>query len=279
MPENKPISISQEEDVLKMSFGYMCQPAFEIPEVSTPRWHSLGIFTHGERVIYADRKIDGRKQRDAVLGGDIVIIPANIGSQVSWDAEGDFIILGIEPQFFARAVDEAGEPEEIELISRFSTPDPLVYQIGIALKNALENNPCGSRLYAETMVNALSVHLMQHYSAKKPKLQEYKNGLSRRKLQLVIDYINSYLDQDLGLAELATLVQISPHYFSQLFKQSTGISPHQYIIRRRVERAKELILKQEMTIAEIAQTVGFASQSHLNLHFKRLLGVTPKKIL
>ncbi len=296
MSENKPISLTREEEVLKMyprppiltslqtswqgfSLGYMCQPACEIPEISTPRWHSLGIFTHGARVINAERKIDGRKHRDAVVGGDIVIIPANIGSQVAWDAEGDFIMLGIEPQFFARAVDEAGEAKEIELISHFSTPDPLVYQIAIALKNTLENNPNGSRLYAETMVNALSVHLMQHYSAKKPKLQEYINGLPKRKLQQVIDYINTYLEQDLGLVELAALVQMSPHYFCQLFKQSTGLTPHQYIIKCRVKRAKELILKQEMTIAEIAQSVGFANQSHLNLHFKRLLGVTPKKIL
>jgi AraC family transcriptional regulator len=296
MLENKPISLSREEEVLKMyprppiltslktgwqgfSLGYMCQPACEIPEVSTPKWHSLGIFTHGARVINADRKIDGRKHRDAVVGGDIVIIPAHIGSQVSWDAEGDFIILGIEPQFFARAVDEGVEAEKIELISHFSTPDPLVYQIAMALKNALENNPFGSRLYAETMVNALSVHLMQHYSARKPKLQEYINGLPKRKLQKVIDYINTYLEQDLSLLELANLVQMSPHYFCQLFKQSTGATPHQYIIKCRVKRAKELILKQEMTIAEVAQSVGFANQSHLNLHFKRLLGVTPKKIL
>ncbi|MBW4671976.1 MAG: helix-turn-helix transcriptional regulator [Cyanomargarita calcarea GSE-NOS-MK-12-04C] len=71
---------------------------------------------------------------------------------------------------------------------------------------------------------------------------------------------------------------MSPHYFSLLFKQSTGMTPHKYVIRTRVERAKELLLKSEMAISEIAQSVGFASQSHLNFHTKRLLGVTPKSI-
>ncbi len=296
MLEQKPKSIAREEDILQLyqrppiitslqtgwqGFGlaYMCQPPGEVPEVSTPRWHSVGIFTHGNRVIHADRKIDGRKQRDAVIGGDIIITPANIGHQAAWEEEGDFIILGIEPQFFSLAINEAAQPEEVELISHFATPDPLVYQIAIALKNILENNPTGSRLYAETMVNALSIHLVQHYSTRKPKIQEYKNGLSRRKLQQVIDYINEHLDEDLGLTELAVLLQMSPHYFSQLFKQSTGSTPHQFVIYCRVERAKELIMQGQFTIAEVAFIVGFANQSHLNRHFKKLLGVTPKQIL
>lgn len=273
-----PILTSLQANWHGFSFGYMCQPAYQLPEVYTPRWHSIAIFTHGERVIYANRKMDGRKQRDAVVGGDILITPVNIGHQAAWEAEGDFIILGIEPQVFARAVDEDTETSQIELMSLFATPDPLVYQIGLALKSVLENNPLQSRLYAETMVNALSVHLMQHYSTRKPKLREYADGLPQLKLRQVIDYIKEHLDQDLGLAELAALVQISPHYFLTLFKKATGMTPHQYVIRCRVERAQELLLQGELSIAQVAYQVGFANQSHLNLHFKRLVGVTPKKI-
>ena len=71
---------------------------------------------------------------------------------------------------------------------------------------------------------------------------------------------------------------MSPYYFSRLFKQSTGLSPYQYIIQSRVDRAKRL-LDQGLAIADIAYSVGFASQSHLNRHFKRLVGVTPKAFL
>lgn len=81
----------------------------------------------------------------------------------------------------------------------------------------------------------------------------------------------------LRLHELANLVQMSSHYFSLLFKQSMGLTPHQYVIRTRVDRAKKLLLKGEMLIVDIAQTVGFANQSHLNLHFKCLVGLTPKQ--
>ena len=78
---------------------------------------------------------------------------------------------------------------------------------------------------------------------------------------------------------MATLVQMSPHYFSHLFKQSMARSAYQYVIRCRVEQAKNLLLQGNVTIAEVAYKVGFANPSHLNRHFKRLLGVTPKQIL
>lgn len=293
MPSEKPLVIDQEDKVLQLfprppiltSFqagwdgivlGYMCQPAYEVPEMYSPRWHSIAIFTHGNYVIHADRKLDGRFHQDAVVGGDIVIAPANVSTQASWDAEGDFILIALEQNTFAYAVDAT--PAEVEILPHFATPDSLVFQIGLALKSVLASESKGSRLYAETMANALTVHLLQHYSVRKPLLREYAGGLSRR-MQQVIDYINDYLDRDLGLVELAAVVQMSPHYFCHLFKQSTGLTPHQYVIRCRVERAKELLIKGELAIADIAYKVGFANQSHLNRHFKRLVGVTPKQLL
>ncbi|PIG91059.1 AraC family transcriptional regulator [Gloeocapsopsis sp. IPPAS B-1203] len=292
MPSENPLVLDREDKVLQIfprppiltSFqagwdgimlGYMCQPAYEVPEMYSPRWHSIAIFTHGNYAIHADRKLDGRFHRDAVFGGDIVIAPANVSTQASWDAEGDFILLALEKDVFARAIDE--NYEEAAILPHFATPDPLIFQIGLALKTVLASDR-GSRLYAETMANALSVHLLQHYSAQKPVLREYAGGLTKRKLQQVVDYINDYLDRDLGLAELAAVVQMSPHYFCHLFKQSTGLTPHQYVIRCRVERAKMLLHNGE-AIADTAYTVGFANQSHLNRHFKRIVGVTPKQLL
>ncbi len=295
MSENKPLVLTKEDQINQLfpcppiltsqntgwdgiSFRYMSQPAYETPEVCTPLAHSITIFTHGNYVIHADRTLAGRFHYDSVVGGDIVIIPANIGQKCAWDANGDFIILSIETTAFAAAIDESKQPEQVELLPHFATPDPLVLQIGLAIKNALQNHSSGSRLYAETMVNALAVHLLQHYSARKPKIKEYLNGLSKHQLNIIIEYIQNNLDKDLGLKELAFLLHMSPHYFCQLFKQSMRMTPHQYVIQTRVNRAKELLLSRKYSIAQIALMVGFANQSHLNRHFKKLLGVTPGKI-
>ena len=273
-----PILTSQNTGWDDISFTYTCQPAYETPEVCTPLAHSITIFTHSNYVIHADRTLDGRFRHDSVVGGDTVIVPVNTGQKCAWDKEGDFIILGIETKTFARAINESAQPEQVQLIPHFSTPDPLVLQIGLAIKNALQNNPSGSRLYVETMVNALSVHLLQHYSARKPNIKNYINGLSKRQLNQVVEYIKSNLDKDLGLKELASLLHMSPHYFCNLFKQSMKMPPHQYVIQTRVNRAKELLLTGKYSIAQVAFMVGFANQSHLNRHFKKLIGVTPGKI-
>ncbi len=96
-------------------------------------------------------------------------------------------------------------------------------------------------------------------------------------LKSVIDYMHTYLDQDLGLEELAAIAELSPYHFCRSFKRSTGFTPHQYLIRQRVERAKLLLKDGKMGILEVAIDCGFTHQSHLNRHFKRLTGMTPKK--
>jgi AraC family transcriptional regulator len=110
-----------------------------------------------------------------------------------------------------------------------------------------------------------------------------RSGLALSQLERVIDYIDTDLvggspkeNRNLSLCELAQLVQLSPHYFSQLFKQSTGFSPHQYILRCRIDRGKQLLRQGGLSIAGVAKSVGFVDQSHFHRHFKRLEGITPQ---
>lgn len=258
-------------------FAYDYQPPGEIPEVCATQ-HGLAIHIDLPTPIQVERTLDGRFRREQMVQGDIVIAPASASCRACWDTAGGVIYLGFEPSVFARHVYEELNPDLTQLVPQFATPDPLVYQMGLALKRALESDGAASRLYAETMCNALIVHLLQYYSSHPLHIREFRGGLSRYKLQQVIDYIQTYLDGNLGIQELAQVVQMSPYHFSRLFKQSTGLTLHQYVIRCRVYRAKVLLL-QGNSIAEVACRVGFVDQSHLHRHFKRLLGVTPKDIL
>jgi AraC-like DNA-binding protein len=108
---------------------------------------------------------------------------------------------------------------------------------------------------------------------------EFKHkGLTHTQLQQVLDYIQTHLDRDLSLAELAETLNLSPTYFATAFKQAIGVSPHQYVIQQRVGRAKLMLKKTDLAISDMALQVGFSSQSHLNQQFKRLTGMTPKQI-
>lgn len=97
-------------------------------------------------------------------------------------------------------------------------------------------------------------------------------------MQQVFEQIHACLDESLSLERLAGLVHMSPRHFSRVFKDTTGLSPHQYILRARVKRAEYLLLHTDVPIAEVARIVGFYSQSHLNRHLKRALGLTPRQL-
>jgi AraC family transcriptional regulator len=134
------------------------------------------------------------------------------------------------------------------------------------------------QLYVESLTQALIIHLLRHYSEVAQIFTLEKRSLTSNQLQQVIDYIHTHLDRNLSLVEVAGTINISPTYFASLFKRATGTSPHQYVIQQRVERAKLMLSKTDLAIADIALQVGFSSQSHLTQQFKRLTGVTPKQV-
>lgn len=105
---------------------------------------------------------------------------------------------------------------------------------------------------------------------------EVIGGLPPRRLQRVFQHIRENISRDLSVNELAQTVGMSQYYFSKLFKMSTGTTPHQYVMRQRVERAQEHLRESRTALAEIATLVGFETQSHFTSVFRRLVGATPK---
>ncbi|KAF3885046.1 MULTISPECIES: helix-turn-helix domain-containing protein [Nostocales] len=122
---------------------------------------------------------------------------------------------------------------------------------------------------------ALAVYLIRRSSKTPPKIPTVGDGLSRNALEKALNYINTHLDGEVTLSKLAEVVGMSQYYFCRLFKQSMGISPYQYLLQQRVERAKQLLEQRKFSIADIALQCGFSNQSHLNRHFKRIVGMTP----
>ena len=90
-----------------------------------------------------------------------------------------------------------------------------------------------------------------------------------------LDYIEAHLTDELGLVELAAIVELSPHYFGEAFRISTGRSPHRYVMERRIEWARDLLWDADRPIRDIAYAAGFSSQSHFTANFRRVTGVTP----
>jgi AraC family transcriptional regulator len=248
------------------------QPAWETPHVCGPH-HSIAV--HSEP-FQTEHLLDSRRQREQIAKGDIVIIPANTRSQHTWNQEVEFSLLLLEPTHMAQIAHESIDMDRVEILPYFATPDPLIYQICLALNSELASGGLCSRLYVDSLITTLTVRLLRQYSAQEPLIREYTDGLSRRKLQQVSEYIDEHLMENISLKELAAVVEMSPHYFTSLFKQSTGLSAYQYVIYRRMERAKQLLCRQSLSIVEVAQEVGFQSQSHFSSVFRKFVGTTPR---
>ena len=92
----------------------------------------------------------------------------------------------------------------------------------------------------------------------------------------VVEYIEQHLDKDLSLAELAAVVYMSPYHFARLFKCSTGVPPHRFVVQQRIAHACEILATREPSIAHISRMVGFRSPSHFTAVFRRVTGITPK---
>ncbi len=224
-----------------------------------------------------DELARGRVQRLMLFYGGMNLIPVKYVTSGRWNQPHQGFSMSLKPELLSRNATELLGVDRLEIPPQNPFYDPLILQIGLALKVDLESQRPGGQLYAETMANALAVHILRNYSAHTHKpIHYYLGGLSPTQLKLVTDYINDHLDQELSLEELAAIAQLSTYHFCRSFKRSTGFTPHQYVIRQRVERAKLLLKDGKMGISEVALACGFTHQSHLNRHFKRLTGVTPK---
>lgn len=191
---------------------------------------------------------------------------------------GRLLHLCLEPALVTKVAVEAIEVDavRVEVVNRFAAADLQIQHIGQLLLSELQNDKFANRLYAESLVNALAVHVLREHSNIEKTVRQYSGGLSKPKLQQAIAHIQAHFDQDLSLDEIAAQVNLSAYHFARLFKQSTGLAPHQFQTHYRVERAKELLQAGEMAISEIATAVGFYDQSHLSRHFRRIVGVSPK---
>jgi AraC family transcriptional regulator len=167
--------------------------------------------------------------------------------------------------------------DKLELQPIIKAADPQLHNLALQFKQELQNNSLGGELYSESLANLFNIHLLRNYCTSTPILRSDSDGLSTKKLQQAIDYIQAHLDEKLSLELIATELNLSVHYFCQLFTQSIGIPPYKYVLQQRVDRAKQLLKQSQISLSEIALDCRFSNQSHLNRHFTKLTGIAPKK--
>jgi AraC family transcriptional regulator len=185
------------------------------------------------------------------------------------------ILLNLEPNLLQQALEENDRGRDVELIDQWGVPDRQVEHILRALEADLEAGLPSGRLFGESLLCAIAARLQRCYGVFPPKNPKLGNGLPRARLNRVIEYIEANLEREIALTALAEIAGMSPHYFCELFKRSVRFSPHQYVLRQRIARARSLLNDPRVTVIEAAVRSGFSDQSHFTKIFRRIVGVTP----
>jgi AraC family transcriptional regulator len=218
----------------------------------------------------------GKLRHGREVAGDLDIIPAHTPAAWETKQSGTTLIMRVPDELLRNvAVELDMDPGNVEIADRFQLRDPFIEHIGWAIKADIDSGGAGGRLFRESLGTALAARLLQRHNRRSLPMRDPQGGLSAWKLKLVVSHIEDNLESELSLAEIAKVAGVSVSHLKTLFRRSTNTPVHQYILRRRVERAKLLLQDESLSIAQIAFATGFAHQSHLARHMRKILGVTP----
>jgi AraC family transcriptional regulator len=225
-----------------------------------------------------DLLYDGVKRHIPPPAGSILVIPAGSPARWRWSGRSDTLHIFLEPGLVGRVAAEAFDLDPARLaVPPLDALDLPQLRVAIwAVDAELTAGGLGGPLAAESLANVLAVHLIRRLSAPR-RLERGRDGvLPRGRLRAVVEYIEEHLDGCPTLEQMAAVARLSVYHFARQFKAATGLPPHQYVILRRVERAKQLLQAgTDLSLAELSLRVGFSDQSQFSRHFKRLVSVTP----
>lgn len=204
---------------------------------------------------------------------DLLILPAGHEFAGHCSGQGQYLWLFLQP----RAIPESDSVKSFTQRLRLDCSwahDPFTWAIANELrKECIRGFPRGP-LFLKSSAAVLLTSLAYVLERIVPD-GEAARTFSEAKLGRVLDYIHEHLDRNIPLAELAALVDLTPRYFCEVFRRAIGRPPHQFQIEQRIERAKSLLQRPGASLRDVALMTGFSSQSHLNVCFRRIAGMTP----
>jgi AraC family transcriptional regulator len=235
----------------------------------------IEIAIPGERASaeIAYQSAAGQHEHHTVSDRHISIIPPRQPHQLNWLRCADLTLVRLTPEFVADIARKSGM-RGAEIAGQYGVFDPVIWHLGRELRSELRRHRELDVRYLDSVAMVLAQHLLSTYaSAIRQSLDA--GGLPRYKLRRAVDYINDNIGEDISFRDIAAHLKMSAYHFARMFKQTTGESPHHYIVHRRMERAKALLADARLPISDVAFEVGYKSQSHFTTCFGRLTGLTP----
>jgi len=232
--------------------------------------------------VKMDIEVSGQHYKGRFLKGDVSYAPPGIWCRASWEQEREVLIISLDTNFVAARAGRNLPSEKLHFAPQFRVRDPLIEGIANALGTEVSRESSNGQPqiinddYANSLAEVLAAHIIKDFTTVERAENPKSGQLAPAKLRRATDFINERLDAGVTLSEIAEAVDMSPFHFARMFKQTTGFTPLQYVMEQKIEHSKALLKNAELPLADIAFKLGFASQSHFTMHFRRLTGTTPK---
>jgi len=260
-------------------WGGIALEKYTVPAVFIPRHEHPEAFLHLvlKGSVSYEVNTRGRNLRFTSCPGTLFLLPQGTVDEESWAGPTQRMAVAIHTSLLTHALEETAHQTGVEFTEHWSLIDRHISALLVEMMADLDDNSPAGTIYGESLANALAVYLVKRYAVRRMAPSIYKRGLPGNRLKRVLDYIAATLDENISLTQLAAVAGMSPHYFSELFKLSTGRAPHKYVLMQRIKRAKQQLRDPKRSIIDAGLDAGFQNPSHFARIFRKLAGTTPSK--
>ena len=249
------------------------------PTMEQPRLDQHYAVLHLDGAKRISRRGDGIALSVDAKPAAVTLVSA--GATHSWSTQGPigFAHLYINPATFGRIVRERfdRDPRTVELTSCVGRDEPLLAALLLGMIAEVEAPSVASRLVLDTLLQSFLVQLVCQHSTLRTAASPAPHCLAPRRLRRVLDFIEANLADDLELDDLASVAGSSRFHFSRAFRDATGFPPYRYLVHRRLNAARALLLEDGMSVEEISAACGFKSAAQFAVMFKQVFGTTPSR--
>jgi AraC family transcriptional regulator len=254
---------------------------FQYPgsDVAVPAISEFLVVAYRRGVTDMHRRFDAGWSHASLVPGDVSLLTRAAESHWRWSNPIDVVHAYLTEAAIALVCAEVFERDvaEVDLRDLLSANDPGLYQTTMMLAAEAAAGEIGSRLLVESLSTQLIVRLLRGHANVVFVDPRPKGALSDRQMSAVQAYVTANISCSMSLRDLAGLVALSPYHFARQFRSAQGCSPHEFVLRHRVEHAQRLLCQTDLPLRDVAADSGFCDQAHMTRIFTRRLGVTPKQ--
>jgi AraC family transcriptional regulator len=247
--------------------------AVEIPE---HEHHTFCLHLQTSGPVEMDWHSHGRTDHLNTGAGNLIFLTPGTRDSLLWHGPSQRIVASVDPSILAKAATQLELNQLPDFENLWSFQDEQLRLLLTEMEREVTSGSATGPLYGDLLGLSLSVALIQKYGRASITPALHRGGIAKPRLNRVLEYIATNLPSEIRLEDLAAIAGLSVFHFARAFRDSTGITPHQYVLQRRVDTVKTLLRSRNWNLEAIASATGFADASHLTKAFRRHTGTTPK---